>query len=136
MAELAEILALWKAARRDGDDLCLVTVVRTEGSSYRKPGARMLLSQAGGRAGTISGGCLEAEVQKKAWWLTREGPTVERYSTFFDDDSDIPYGLGCGGTVWALLERGGVVDAVLGAIEAGAEANSPVAMGAIIADDA
>jgi xanthine dehydrogenase accessory factor len=78
MAELAEMLALWKAARCDGDDLCLVTVVRTEGSSYRKPGARMLLSQAGGRAGTISGGCLEAEVQKKAWWLTREGPTVKR----------------------------------------------------------
>jgi xanthine/CO dehydrogenase XdhC/CoxF family maturation factor len=136
MAELIKMLALWKAARRDGDDLCLVTVVRTEGSSYRKSGARMLLSHAGRRAGTISGGCLEAEVQKKAWWLTRSGPTVERYSSFFDDDSDIPYGLGCGGTVWVLLERGAVVDSVLGAIERGAEANSPVGIGAVIADHA
>ena len=81
----------------------LVTLVRAEGSSYRKPGAR-LLTIGGEYAGTISGGCLEAEVLKKAAWAVRSGALVERYSTTFDDTSDIPYGLGCGGTVDLLLE--------------------------------
>ena len=58
----------------------LATVVEVEGSSYRKPGARMLMAPDGRRAGTVSGGCLEAEVARRAWWLTDSGPRVERYS--------------------------------------------------------
>lgn len=106
MSELRQILDLWKHARADGEEICLATVVGIEGSAYRRPGARMLLTAAGQRAGTISGGCLEAEVAKKAWWLTESGPSIQRYSSFFDDDGDMPYGLGCGGTVVVLLERG------------------------------
>jgi xanthine/CO dehydrogenase XdhC/CoxF family maturation factor len=77
----------------------------------------MLITNGGRRAGTISGGCLEAEVQKKAWWLTEAGPSVQRYSSFYDDDSDMPYGLGCGGTVSVLLERGETAQQVLAALE-------------------
>jgi xanthine/CO dehydrogenase XdhC/CoxF family maturation factor len=106
MCELRQILDLWKLASGDGEDVCLATVVGIEGSAYRRPGARMLLTSSGRRAGTISGGCLEAEVAKKAWWLTANGPSIQRYSSFFDDDGDMPYGLGCGGTVVVLLERG------------------------------
>lgn len=82
MSELRLILNLWKEARERNDEICLATVVGIEGSSYRKPGARMLMTSSGRRAGTISGGCLEAEVQKKAWWLTETGPSVQRYSSF------------------------------------------------------
>ena len=106
MAELREILDLWKRASAAGEDVCLATVVGIEGSAYRRPGARMLLTSSGRRAGTVSGGCLEAEIAKKAWWLTEKGPSIQRYSSFFDDDGDMPYGLGCGGTVLVLLERG------------------------------
>ena len=108
MSELHQILDLWKRADRAAasEDLCVATVVAIEGSAYRRPGARMLLTASGLRAGTISGGCLEAEIAKKAWWLTKEGPSLQRYSSFFDDDGDVPYGLGCGGTVVILLERG------------------------------
>ena len=106
MSEQRQILELWKQARAAKEEVCLATVVRTEGSSYRKPGARMLLTHSGRRAGTISGGCLEAEIQKKAWWLCAKGPVVERYSSSFDGDAEIPYGLACGGTIWVLLERG------------------------------
>ncbi len=77
----------------------------------------MLMTSSGRRAGTISGGCLEAEVQKKAWWLTETGPSVQRYSSFYDDDSEMPYGLGCGGTVSVLLERGAAAERVLAALE-------------------
>jgi xanthine/CO dehydrogenase XdhC/CoxF family maturation factor len=82
----------------------VVTVVRVEGSSYRRPGARLLLGKAGEYAGTISGGCLEAEVTRKAEWKVRDGAVVERYSTMFDDTAEVPYGLGCGGVVDLLLE--------------------------------
>jgi len=106
MAELRRILELWKRASAAGEEVCVATVAAVEGSSYRRPGARMLMTAGGERAGTISGGCLEAEVAKKAWWLTERGASVQRYSSFFDDDGDMPYGLGCGGAIQVLLERG------------------------------
>lgn len=100
MMEQRQIVGLW----RRGGTRVLVTVVRVEGSSYRRPGARLLLGQAGEYAGTISGGCLEAEVTRKAEWKVRDGAVVERYSTMFDDTAEVPYGLGCGGVVDLLLE--------------------------------
>jgi xanthine dehydrogenase accessory factor len=106
MSELRQILDLWQRARDANEEVCLATVVGIEGSAYRRPGARMLLTASGQRAGTVSGGCLEGEIAKKAWWLTANGPSIQRYSSFFDDDGDMPYGLGCGGTVLILLERG------------------------------
>jgi xanthine/CO dehydrogenase XdhC/CoxF family maturation factor len=103
MWERRKIVELW----RRGDAAVLATLVRVEGSSYRRVGARMLIAANGEYAGTISGGCLEAEVIRKAQWLTRAGAVVERYSTLFDDTSEIPYGLGCGGMVDVLLEPAG-----------------------------
>ena len=96
------IVELWE----QGNAAALVTLVRVEGSSYRRPGARLLVTNDGGTVGAISGGCLEAEVARKARWAARSGAIVERLSTVFDDTTEIPYGLGCGGTVIVLLERG------------------------------
>jgi len=110
---------------RESGARVLVTLVRAEGSSYRQPGARLLtlLSSTGGSGGytgTISGGCLEAEVVRKAAWMVRDGAVVERYSTLFDDTAEIPYGLGCGGTVELLLEPAGTeeFEALIEALEA------------------
>jgi xanthine dehydrogenase accessory factor len=100
MMERRQIVRLWQ----QGGAAVLVTLVRAEGSSYRHPGARLLLGIGGQYAGTISGGCLESEVVRKASWLVREGAVVERYSTMFDDTAEIPFGLGCGGVVDLLLE--------------------------------
>lgn len=82
----------------------MVTLVRVSGSSYRQAGARLLLDSSGEYAGTISGGCLEAEVIRKAAWMVRDGAVVKRYSTLFDDTGEIPFGLGCGGVVDLLIE--------------------------------
>jgi xanthine dehydrogenase accessory factor len=100
MMEQRQIVRLWQ----QGDASVLVTLVRTEGSSYRRAGARLLLNGRGEYAGTISGGCLETEVLRKATWLVREGAVVQRYSTMFDDTAEVPFGLGCGGIVDLLLE--------------------------------
>jgi xanthine/CO dehydrogenase XdhC/CoxF family maturation factor len=105
MSDLDQVLRLWRQIEATQEDCVVATIVRVEGSSYRKPGARMLITKSGLRAGTISGGCLEAEVSRQGWWLTQDGPTVKQFSTSFEADSDRPYGLGCGGTIHLLLER-------------------------------
>jgi xanthine dehydrogenase accessory factor len=120
MGETSQIVSLWRRAQARDEAVCLATVVHVEGSSYRKPGARMLITAGGERAGSISGGCLEGEISRKAWWLTADGPAVQRYQSSFDEDSGgIPWGLGCGGTVWVLLERN--PETVLSALAAAQE---------------
>ena len=88
----------------------LVTLVRVVGSSYRQPGARLLIGAAGEYAGTVSGGCLEAEVVRRSVWRVRGGAVVDRYSTEFDDTAEVPYGLGCGGVLDLLLEPSGTAE--------------------------
>jgi xanthine dehydrogenase accessory factor len=106
MMERRLIVDLW----RQGGAAALVTLVRAAGSSYRRPGARLLIGGSGVHAGTISGGCLEAEVVRKAAWLVRDGALVEQYSTLFDDTAEVPFGLGCGGVVDLLIEPTGTAE--------------------------
>ena len=82
----------------------LFSVVCVSGSSYRQPGAHMLLLPDGRTAGTLSGGCLEADLLRRAAWMVRAGAVVEHFSTAFDDTDEIPYGLGCGGEIDVLVE--------------------------------
>ncbi|MGD0629674.1 MAG: XdhC family protein [Terracidiphilus sp.] len=104
MTDLERILSVWRELEAVGADYVLATVVEVQGPSYRKPGALMLLTADGRRVGTVSGGCLEAQVASRAWWLTANGPTIQRYSTA-DDDGERPDGSGCGGVIFLLLER-------------------------------
>lgn len=100
MRERRLIVERWE----QGTAAALVTLVRVDGSSYRRSGARLLIARDGSTVGAISGGCLETEIAKKARWVTRSGAVVERFSTVFDDTGEIPYGLGCGGTLDLLVE--------------------------------
>ena len=131
MTDLEHILPLWNELESSGADYVLATVVAVEGSSYRRPGARMLMTQDGRRAGTVSGGCLEAEVAKRAWWLTSNGPVVERYSTL-DDDGDLPYGSGCGGVVYILLERRRTASPLLRTLKSAWDVRKPLAIATIL----
>lgn len=131
MTDLEKVLPLWRELEAAGEDYVLATIVAVEGPSYRKPGARMLIGQDGRRAGTVSGGCLEAEVAKRAWWLTASGPVVERYSTIADD-GDLPYGSGCGGVVYILLERSATARPHLQALEAAFHARAPLAVATVL----
>ncbi|WP_161866754.1 XdhC family protein [Pseudomonas yangonensis] len=111
LSGISALLGAIRGLERDNGQAVLATVVKVEGSAYRRPGARMLIPLYGGTVGTISGGCLESEVAKKAWWLTDSGEAViRRYSTATQDDDDdqdaaLTFGLGCNGTVHVLLER-------------------------------
>lgn len=116
MRERREIVRLW----HESESAVLATLASVEGSSYRRAGARLLIADDGRYAGAISGGCLEAELIRKARWSVRDGAVVQRFSTEFDDTADIPYGLGCGGTVEVLLEPSGTAEfsAIMHALEA------------------
>ncbi|HZJ53859.1 MAG TPA: XdhC family protein [Myxococcaceae bacterium] len=103
---MQDIVRGWSELRARGQEVVLATVVAASGSTYRRPGARLLLSAERWIAGGISGGCLERDVLGKAWWRTREGPVVVTYdSTSADDEDTWTFGLGCNGRVDVLLER-------------------------------
>jgi xanthine dehydrogenase accessory factor len=134
--EMERLVELWKRAKSRGEDVYLATAVHVQGSSYRKPGARMLVTSGGERAGTISGGCLEADVSRKIAWLTQNGPSLQCYKSSFDDDDEgVPYGLGCGGTIWVLMEAGETVDAVLDAIRVALERRTAAVVVSSLSED-
>ena len=97
----ARVLRLAEAGRK----AAVATVVRVEGSSYRRAGAKFLVEDDGATAGSISGGCLEADVHEVALDVIRTGvPRLLRYETGGDDSSVFGLGLGCGGTVAILVQ--------------------------------
>jgi xanthine dehydrogenase accessory factor len=131
MSDLEPILTLWRELESAGSDYVLATIVSVEGSSYRRPGARMLIAADGRRAGTVSGGCLEAEVAQRCFWLTESGPAVERFSTY-EDEGERPYGSGCGGMVSILLERRRTAASLLAALAGAFEQRMPLAIATIL----
>ncbi len=110
MNDLPRLLVALDDARARQQEVVIATVVKVEGSAYRRPGARMVIAPLGEATGTVSGGCLESDVSKKAWWLTASGkPSIRTYSTGQEDDeleeAELSFGLGCNGTVHILFER-------------------------------
>lgn len=105
MNELQAILKAYNETQHNGDVL-LATVVKTQGSTYRRAGARMLITHTGCMVGTISGGCLETDVFEYAQKvLYSQKPTVVTYDTTADEDIIWGLGLGCNGVVQVLIEH-------------------------------
>lgn len=83
----------------------LGSVYQTQGSAYRKAGAFMLFNDRGEKYGLLSGGCLEADLHRKAMHaLTTETAQTVRYNSAEEDDLSFQLGLGCGGIVDILLQ--------------------------------
>jgi len=91
--------------KKMNDLAALATIVSVEGSSYRRPGARMWITESGETTGVLSGGCLERDVCDRAQKVIRSGtPVVVRYDTTNKDDIVWGLGLGCSGIVDVLIE--------------------------------
>ena len=83
----------------------LATVVRVRGSSYRSPGARMLMTDDGRWVGSISGGCLEGDALRKAREVIMSGePRTVTYDTMDEENSSFALGLGCNGIIDVLIQ--------------------------------
>jgi xanthine dehydrogenase accessory factor len=105
VSELAEVAAALAQAAAAGERSVLATVVRTDGSTYRRIGARLLAGPDGVRTGAVSAGCLEEDVIARTPDILALGePTVITYDSRSPDDLVWGFGLGCGGLVEVLLE--------------------------------
>ncbi len=105
MKELNDIILAYNKAVLQKKQTALVTVVHVEGSSYRRPGARMLVTEDGEITGAISGGCLEGDALRKAQFaIFQQKNKLEIYDT--SDEEDVKFGvqLGCNGIVYILFE--------------------------------
>jgi len=105
MKEIRDIIKKYDEAQKLGKQSALATVVHVEGSSYRRPGARMLIEEDGQLTGAISGGCLEGDALRKALLVMNEKKTrLVTYDTMDDDDAKFGVGLGCNGIIQVLIE--------------------------------
>lgn len=87
-----------------GETGVLAVVVATSGSTYRKPGALILVDAAGVRAGALSGGCLEGELEAAARNVLDDGAAADvRFDTSGDEDRVFGSGTGCGGSTQVRL---------------------------------
>ena len=85
--------------------LVLATVVRVEGSTYRRAGARLLVSEERWLAGGVSGGCVERDLLQRAFHRTASAPALAAYDSRSDDGEGWALALGCNGLVEIFLER-------------------------------
>ncbi|MEP6883272.1 MAG: XdhC family protein [Gammaproteobacteria bacterium] len=97
----------------------LATVVATAGSTYRKPGARMLIMADGSYLGLLTGGCLEADLKLHAQEVLDSGvPRAVEYDMRGPDDVLFGIGAGCEGAMRVLLEPAGAGTPAASALEA------------------
>ena len=104
MKEIRDIIQAYDLAQQQGKRTALATLDHAEGSSYRRPGARMLITEDGLLVGAISGGCLEGDALRKALLvMIEQRPVLVTYDTMDEDDATLGIGLGCNGIIHVLV---------------------------------
>jgi xanthine dehydrogenase accessory factor len=107
-SQLGPLLPLFDRERAAGNALAAGILVHTAGSTYRKPGALMLIAANGDYSGLLSGGCLEGDLRQHAHSVIETGePRIVSYDLFGPDDLLWGLGLGCEGAMRILLIRAG-----------------------------
>ncbi len=100
MKEIRAIIEAYDGIDHNQIACALATVIRVEGSSYRRTGARMLVMDNGQWVGGISGGCLEGDALKRAKLaIYNQKPSNIIYDTSDTDSNNIGIGLGCNGVI-------------------------------------
>ena len=104
MKEIRQIIKTFDDSSGQQETFALATVVNVEASSYRRIGARMLVSSSGQWIGGISGGCLEGDALKRSQMaIFKNTPSIVTYDTMEDDQNQIGVGLGCNGRIEVLF---------------------------------
>lgn len=104
MKEIRAIVKAYQSIDFGKMRAALATVVRVEGSSYRRAGARMLVLDNGTYLGGISGGCLEGDALRRAQKaIGLHHPSIVTYDTIQEDDHQVGVGLGCQGIIDVLF---------------------------------
>jgi xanthine dehydrogenase accessory factor len=105
MKELQEIMRGYEAIKLAEEKAMLATIVNVNGSTYRRPGARMLIRQDGTTIGAISSGCLEADVVERAKKVMDSHDAITVVYDLTESHDDVwGLNLGCSGVIHVLLE--------------------------------
>ena len=134
-AFLDPLLPLFERERVAGRALALGVLVHTAGSTYRKPGALMVIADSGEYSGLLSGGCLEGDLREHAQGVIRSGePRMVCYDTRGSEDLLWGLGLGCEGQMHVLLLRAGPANGwqPLAHLAAALRAHAPTAVGVVV----
>lgn len=106
MHEWKRLCATWLEEKARGRPCVLATLVHTAGSTYRRPGARALVTSDGRCVGLLSGGCLEGDIAARALAVFETGrPALAVYDMRSSEDLIFGLGLGCEGRLEIWLER-------------------------------
>ncbi len=129
MGELTDVLQAIESLSARGEKLALATIVAVRGSTYRRPGARLLVPEEGAPIGNISGGCLENDVADVARIVMTEGHArVVSFDLTADDDAVWGWGLGCNGAIELFVEPADKAAEVAGALRMALEEERPICM--------
>jgi len=127
MSEIAEVLEAIEKLRERGERMALATIVAVRGSTYRRPGARLLVAGSGKLIGNISGGCLEGDVADVANVVMVDGePRIANFDLSAEDEAVWGWGLGCNGAIEVFVEPADRAAEVAGALRMALEEDRPI----------
>ncbi len=127
MSEITDVLAAIESMSAQGQKMALATIVAVRGSTYRRPGARLLVPEEGVPIGNISGGCLEGDVADMARVVMDEGTArLAGWDLTADDDAVWGLGLGCNGAIEVFIEPAEEAALVASALRAALEEDRPI----------
>ena len=129
MSEIGDVLQAIESLSAKGQKMALATIVAVRGSTYRRPGARLLVPEDGAPIGNISGGCLEGDVTDMAKLVMAEGKArLAGWDLTADDDDVWGLGLGCNGAIEVFIEPADRAAEVAGALRMALEEERPISV--------
>jgi xanthine dehydrogenase accessory factor len=129
VSEIGDVLAAIEALSARGERMALATIVAVRGSTYRRPGARLLVPEDGAPVGNLSGGCLEGDVADMARLVIEEGHArLAGWDLTADDDAVWGLGLGCNGAIEVFIEPAEKAAEVAGALRTALEEQRPISV--------
>ena len=129
MSEITDVLEAIESLSAKGERMALATIVAVRGSTYRRPGARLLVPEDGAPIGNISGGCLEGDVVDMARIVMEEGRArLAGWDLTADDDEVWGLGLGCNGAIEVFIEPADRAAEVAGALRMALEEERPISV--------
>jgi xanthine/CO dehydrogenase XdhC/CoxF family maturation factor len=133
LSETQEVLEAIGSLSNRGRTMALATITSVRGSTYRRPGARLLVPDEGPVIGNLSGGCLEGQVEAIARDVMSDGrPRLEFYDLTADDEVVWGWGLGCNGAIEVLIEPAEAAVEIAHALATAIRDERTVAVGTVL----
>jgi len=137
VSEIADVLEAIESLSAKGERMALATIVAVRGSTYRRPGARLLVPEDGAPIGNISGGCLEGDVADMARLVMQEGVArLAGWDLTADDDAVWGLGLGCNGAIEVFIEPADRAAEVAGALRRALEEDRSICLVTVLESEA